>query len=233
MAEIVAVLGDTGSGKSYSLRNLSVKSTVVLGVINKPFSFRGWKTKWKPLSPTDGNYLYPKNGAVQKYSVIAKVLDDIDKKRPEVKVIVIDDFQYLMSNEFMERSKEIGYSKFSEMAANVYNLLMQCLSMRDDLKIFIMSHDEVQEQKDLTQKRKIKTIGKLLDEKITLEGLFTVVLFTEVYEDMDSEDGFSYRFVTKTDGVTRAKSPAGMFQKYEPNDLSLLVDKMDAYYKGE
>lgn len=233
MAEIVAVLGDTGTGKSYSLRNLDVNSTVILGVVKKSFSFRGWKKNWKPLTKDGGNYLFPKSGAIQKYSVIEKVLNDINNLRPEVKTVVIDDFQYLMSNEFMERSSEIGYSKFSEMAAHVYSLLMQMLGLRDDLKIFILSHDEVQEQKDFTQKRKIKTIGKLLDEKITLEGLFTVVLFTEVYEDSDEEDGWGYRFVTKTDGITRAKSPAGMFQKFEPNDLSLLIGKMDAYYNGE
>ena len=233
MAELVLVLGDTGTGKSYSLRNLDLKSSVVLGVINKSFSFKGWKKTWTPLGKTKGNYLFPKSGAVQKYEVLIKALKDISEGRPEVKTIIIDDFQYLMSNEFMERASEVGYKKFSEMAGNVFFLLKLCMSLRSDLTIVIMSHDEATEEKDLTQRRKIKTIGKLLDEKITLEGLFTVVIFTDVYEDLDNEDGFSYRFVTKTDGITRAKSPAGMFQKYEPNDLSVILDKLVKYYNGE
>jgi len=232
MAELVGILGDTGSGKTYALRNLDLETSVILGVVRKPLSFKGWKKNMKPLTPEGGDYLFPKAGAIQKYSILMKVLKDLDKN-PKVKTIIIDDFQYLMSNEFMERASEVGYKKFSEMAGNVYLLLMQCLGMRDDIKIFIMSHDEVTEEKDLSQKRKIKTIGRLLDEKITLEGLFTVVLFTEVYEDSDMEDGHGYRFVTKTDGVTRAKSPSGMFNLHEPNDVQALIDKMDAYYEGD
>ena len=154
MADLIGILGDTGTGKTYSLRNIDLDSTMILGVVKKPFSFKGWKKNMKPMTKDGkGNYLFPKNSAILKYSELDAALNIIEKS-PHIKTVVIDDFQYLMSNEFMERASEIGYKKFSEMAGNVYNLLMKCIRMRDDLKIFIMSHDEVTEEKDLSQKRK-------------------------------------------------------------------------------
>lgn len=229
MSELVGVIGDTGQGKSFSMRNLDPDTTVVVGVWNKPLSFAGWKSKFTPFTGDKGNFMIAKKGAVLPYKVIHQVLKDVDEKRKEIKVVVIDDFQYLMAGEFMDKIEIKGWDKYNEMAGNVYGLLKTCASLRDDLTIVIMGHDETIYGEDGTQIRKMKTIGKLLDQKITLEGLFTVIFFTDMKVDRLT-DSVTFGFRTQTDGIVRAKSPAGMFKKFEPNDLAYLLGKMENYY---
>lgn len=235
MSEIIAVVGQTGTGKSTSVETLNPEETVIIGIIDKPLPFRGWKKnyrsgKWYKTEPNvrdEGNYLISHDSAI-----IVKVLKYISDSRPEIKQIVIDDFQYIMSTEFMDRSDEKGWEKFTDIAKHVWNVIQAAKSLRADLKVFVLSHDEIITE-NFSPKRKIKTIGKLLDDKVTLEGLFTIVLFTDVQKNKE-QNGLEYTFITQNDGTTTAKSPKGMFETLKiPNDLNAMITKIDAYYEGD
>jgi hypothetical protein len=234
MSEIIAVVGQTGTGKSTSVEKLNPKETVIIGIIDKPLPFRGWKQhyrtgKWYLTEPNvtdEGNYVISHDSAI-----IVKVLNYISDKRPEIKQIVIDDFQYIMSTEFMNRSDEKGWEKFTDIAKHVWNVINAAKSLREDLKVFILSHDEIITE-NFSPKRKIKTIGKLLDDKVTLEGLFTIVLFTDIKKNKENS-GLEYSFITQNDGTTTAKSPRGMFETFNiPNDLAAIIGKINTYYEG-
>jgi hypothetical protein len=127
-----------------------------------------------------------------------------------------------MCAEFMNRIMERGFDKFSEIGQHAYMIIEMLTALRNDLNCFVLTHSEANDQ----GKMKIKTIGRLIDDKVTLEGRFTLVLQTEI-----SESG--YRFVTQGDSRHIAKSPMDMFEdKYIPNDLAYVVQKMNAYYEG-
>ena len=226
MSELIAVVGQTGTGKSTSVENLDPKETVVINIVGKPLPFRGWKQNYTAGIQQGGNFLVSHDAAQ-----IVTVLKYIDKDRPDIKQIIIDDFQYLMSTEFMNRANETGWQKFTDIAKHVWDVLDTGKSLREDLKVIILSHDEII-MENFAPKRKIKTIGKLLDDKVTLEGLFTIVFFTEVKKDKQKNE-LTYNFITQNDGTTTAKSPKGMFSNFTiPNDLSLVMSSIDAYYGG-
>src|SRR5207253_2481807 len=92
------------------------------------------------------------------------------------KVIVLDDFQYVMANEFMRRSEEKGYDKFTEIGRHAWDILTNAAQLADDVRVYVLAHSEESEAGRI----KVKTIGRMLDEKITVEGMFVVVLRTVV-----------------------------------------------------
>jgi len=188
--------------------------------MNKPLPFRGYKSKYTTLSPdaSTGNYYTSDN-----YDLITFVIQKVAIKRPEINTVIIDDFQYLMAGEFMSRALERGYDKFSEIGKHAYDLLKLLPTLRDDLDIFILTHSEPNEH----GKMKVKTIGKMLDEKITIEGMYAMVLQTEL------TDG-NYHFITQGDSRHIAKSPMGMFDTRNiPNDLAFVKQKMTSYYNED
>jgi hypothetical protein len=151
----------------------------------------------------------------------------VSTKRPEIKTIIIDDFQYIQAFESMERVDEKGYSKFTDMAKHAYEVLKQGKELRDDLTVCILTHSE-NTGDNLNPYYKIKTLGKLLDSVITLEGLFTYVLFTKVVRENENE--ISYKFITNSDGTCTAKSPMGLFNDiYIDNDLNYVVNRIKEY----
>lgn len=219
MSTLTAIVGGSGHGKSTSFRNLDPDSTAIINVAGKPLPFKG---SGKKFNKDRGNYTETAN-----HKKIINSLKKISANRPEIKVVIIDDFQYIMSTEFVNRATEKGYDKFSELAQHVFYILSPTLhaKLRDDLIVVVSTHDE----EEPGGKRKMKTIGKMLDEKVTLEGLFTVVLFTEIEQTED--EGVKYWFRTQTDGQCTAKSPMGMFNNVlVPNDLNLVIKKMEEYY---
>lgn len=220
MSNTSLIMGESGTGKSTAIRTLNPNETFIINVLNKPLPFRGYKKNYKLVSPDglSGNY-YSSN----KYDHIKLVIKKIEVKRPEVKTLIIDDFQYLMANEFMDRALERGYDKFSEIGKHAYDLLELLPTLRDDLDVFILTHSEPNEM----GKMKIKTIGKMLDDKITIEGMYSMVLQTELING-------SYSFITQGDARHIAKSPMGMFeQRNIPNDLQFVKQKMSEYYNEE
>ncbi len=220
MSNTSLIIGESGTGKSTSIRNLDPAETFIINVLNKPLPFRGYKKQYTKIS-TDGmtgNYYASDN-----YDLIDIVIKKVNARRLDIKTLIIDDFQYLMANEFMNRALERGYDKFSEIGQHAHDLLKLLPTLREDLDIFILTHSESNDQ----GKMKIKTIGKMLDEKITIEGMYAMVLQTELMNG-------TYGFITQGDARHIAKSPMGMFdQRNIPNDLAFVKQKMTAYYNEE
>jgi hypothetical protein len=205
MAIIVMILGESGTGKSASLRNFTKDELAVVNVIGKPLPFRN--KHFETLN--SDNY----------GSIIAFL------GRTSAKSIVIDDAQYLMANEYMRRAQERGFDKFTEIGQNFWNLVNYCSQkLSDDRIVYFLQHVETSSDGSTI---KAKTIGKLIDEKITLEGMFSIVLRTNV------NDG-EYCFSTQNSGSDTVKSPVGMFDSdLIPNDLALVDKKIRNYYELE
>ena len=132
-----------------------------------------------------------------------------------------------MANEYMNRIKETGFQKFNDIGKNIYSVADLHNKLRDDLIVAYLNHPD--ESTDAMGDRRVraKTIGKMVDSVVTLEGLFTTVLFTKVKK---GKDGMEYSFITQSDGATTAKSPRGMFDTLEiPNDLNYVINKMNEY----
>lgn len=225
MSVLVAIVGQSGTGKSTSMRHLNPQETIIINVANKPLPFKGWKSNYKAGKLSEGaNYINTENP-----STMIQALNYINSSLPNIKHVVIDDFQYVMAFEFMAKANEKGFDKFTSMAKNAFDVINTAKNLhRDDLIIFISCHEETTNE-NFQPKRKIKTIGKLIDDKITLEGLFSIVLFTEVKVENGKKP--EYYFVTQTDGITTAKSPEGMFEDILiPNDLSFVSSQIYKYF---
>lgn len=196
----VMVIGESGSGKSASMRNFKVGELGIINVSRKPLPF---KSELKPFNSDN-------------YVEIQEVL-----RKATAKSIVIDDAQYLMANEFMRRANETGYKKFTDIATSFWTLIQIVVNeLPEDRIVYVMAHTE----RDPDGNERMKTIGKMLNEKITLEGLFTIVLKTVV------QDGH-YLFSTQTNGQDPVKSPMGMFAEFFiDNDLKLVDDTIRQYY---
>lgn len=201
MGVAVLVLGASGTGKSASLRNFDPKEIGIFNVASKPLPFRS-KMDYILNEPT--------------YGQIMKSLED-----NKLKCYVIDDSQYLMAFEEFDKVKVAGYGKFTEIALNFYNLL-QCAIKRTspDTVVYFLHHTERDDEGHI----KAKTVGKMIDSKLTLEGLFSLVLLT-------GTDGNEYWFETQTDGYSTAKSPIGLFEsKRIPNDLKYVDTQIREYW---
>lgn len=208
----VFILGESGTGKSTSLRNLDPANCILIQAVKKPLPF---KSEWKYWDNSK------KSGSI----VVTDNSNDICRAIsffPSVgkKTIIIDDYQYTMANEFMRRSQEKGYDKFTEMAKGAWDIVMAAQAAPDDVIVYILSHTQTDER-GMTR---CKTIGKLLDEKITLEGLFTIVMRTS------KRDG-KYYFTTQNDGFDTVKTPMGMFDSEAiDNDLNYVTQTIKSYY---
>ena len=228
MADLIAVVGASGSGKSTSLRNLDPKTTFIINVAGKALPFKGFKKNYKQLVQNPETKKF--EGNLYNTSDVAKigqVLRVIDKTRPEIETVILEDAQYLMSFEAMDRSSEKGYDKFTQIASNFYSVLKEAMNMRDNLKVCVLTHSE-NIGDAINPSYKIKTIGKMLDNMITLEGLFTYVLFTELVKDLDGN--IEHKFITQSDGTTTAKTPMDCFGDFHiDNDLQFVIEQIDKY----
>lgn len=201
MGQKVLIIGQSGTGKSTSLRNFAKDEVCLIKTINKQLPFRG---KFDETYVTD------------KSTDIVKKMKETNKK-----VIVIDDGQYTMGNEFFRRALEKGYDKFSDIGKNFYDILAATDELSEDVIVYILLHTE----KDTDGNIKIKTIGKMLDEKLTIEGTATIVLMSNVV------DG-AYTFQTQNSGKDICKSPMGMFKNYLiDNDLKMVDGIIREYYE--
>ena len=199
MAEIVLIMGTSGHGKSTSLRNFKDEEVTVINVANKRLPFQG---DIKPLPIND-------------YKGVC-----VEMSKGEKKIYVIDDSQYLMAFDSFNRAKDKGFDKFVEMAQSFYKLLMYCKEvLSDDTIVYFLHHVEVTEIATV----KAKTIGKMIDNQLTLEGLFSIVLYA-----LRDQDG--YHFITQSDGRTTAKSPMGMFAPVIDNDLKAVDERIREYW---
>lgn len=222
-ASAVLVVGESGSGKSTAIENLPAGETFIINVSAKGLPFPGWKKKYKEFNKANpgGNMLNSDDA-----DTIIATMKYVSEKRPEIRYLIVDDSQYVAANEYMRRSKEVGFAKFTEIAQKMLNQVLAVKAMRDDMYVFFMSHMDKSDEGEM----RAKTIGKMMNNVITYEGMFTIVLYTfrkETKTDME------YGFITNGDVMSTAKSPRGMFPKEMPNDLALVVDKIRAYEEGE
>jgi hypothetical protein len=203
MSITTLVLGQSGTGKTASLRNLDPERVALIKATEKPLPFRA--AGWAQVTTDNWQRLIQ---AAQKAANNGR------------QIVVVDDFQYLMANEFMRRSDEKGFEKFTEIARHAWEVINAMSALPAHVRVYILSHT----QDDDYGRTKIKTIGKMLDEKITLEGLFTTVLRTQV------QDGH-YMFRTVNNGSDTVKAPMGLFDSdVIENDLAAVDAAICDYY---
>lgn len=208
MSIATLILGQSGTGKTRSLIGLNPENVLLIQSIRKPLPFRS--ANWKPLTKDGGSVIVSDNPAS-----ICKMINE--SKRP---IVIVDDFQYVMANEFMRRSFEKSYDKFTEIGRGAWDIFNAANNAADGKRVYLLSHTE-QSESGIT---KIKTIGKMLDEKITLEGMVTICLQTAIVNDQ-------HIFMTQNNGQNTVKSPEGMFSSsHIPNDLAAVDAAIVEYY---
>ncbi len=197
----VLILGESGSGKSASLRNFEPEDVSIFNVAAKPMPF---KKKLPSMATSD-------------YGMITAGITKSGKK-----AFVIDDSQYLLCFEAFAKAKDTGFGKFTDMALHFYNLVQFVIRQTPpDVIVYFLHHTEADSN---TGKVKAKTLGKMLDNQLTLEGLFAIVL-------MCTTDGKNHNFITQSDGFTTAKSPMDMFPGVIDNDLKMVDQTIREYYE--
>lgn len=204
MAQKVLIMGESGTGKSTSMRNCDPAITAVVNPVGKPLPFK--------------NHFETLDNVTDAREIIKYMKEQVKAGK---KLIVVDDFQYILAIPYMNRIKETGWDKYNDFGANYFEIIDACKDLPDDVVVAYMTHLETLDNGLTT----VKLIGKLLREKITIEGLFTIVLRTGVYEA-------KYYFYTQNSGKDTVKSPLGMFQNYAiDNDLNYVYDKIKNYYE--
>jgi hypothetical protein len=211
MSVATLIIGVSGTGKSASMRNMDPQETLLIQMIRKPLPF---KTK------TWGYFDREKNQAgnilvTDKWDQILALARGTRRKK-----IVVDDFQYMLANEFMRRSDERGFDKFTEIGKHAWEVIGELSKLPDDVRVYILSHSDEDDHGNV----RMKTIGKLLNEKIAPEGMFTIVLRSMVAED-------KYVFSTRNSGSDVCKSPMGLFSEARiNNDLAAVDAAICDYY---
>lgn len=215
MSIATMILGQSGTGKTTSLRNLDPAQVLLIQAVKKPLPFKaaGW-LPWTQATP-NGSIIHTDDA-----HVICGAM-----QRTKKQIIVVDDFQYILANEFMRRvlDNETGnqaFAKYNEIARKAWDILMTAGKLPDDVRVYILAHT----QEDESGRIKAKTIGKLLDEKITMEGLLTIVMRTAVVNG-------TYVFSTQNNGLDTVKTPMGMFDsEHIDNDLKAVDHAICDYY---
>lgn len=213
MALVIAVMGDSGAGKTTSLQNLNPETTYIIDADKKGLSWRGWRAQYNAERK---NYYKCDNAADIQY-----ILQGINEKRPDIKVVVVDTINGIMVADEMRRSREKGYDKWLDLATAVYYLVDNALYFRDDLTVVFIAHTQTDREEDGYRMTRIKTSGKKID-KIVLESKFPVVLLAKVV------DG-KHVFETRANNST-AKTPMGAFETDTiPNDLAEVIKILEDF----
>ena len=221
-SKLIGIVGQTGTGKSTSIKHLDPKETYIINVAKKELPFRGSE---KLYNEDNKNYM-----EIDRADLLVVQLLKISKNAPHIKNIIIEDSNYLMGFTLLDQISVKGFEKFSIMAKEMVDLFKTARKLRDDIKVFYFTHPETIEDGGEIVGYKIKTAGKLIDNQIVLEGLFTVCLYTHVDEGKDGKA--SYNFITNRFKKYPAKSPDGMFDNISiPNNLQEVVNSVDNYYK--
>lgn len=213
MSNVICIAGESGSGKTTSMRNLDPKTTLYIDCDKKGLSWKGWR---KQYSEANKNYI-----KTDFASVVEQALRKADSDWKHIKVIVIDTINGLMIADEMRRSKEKGYDKWMDLAACVWDLVCHSYELRDDLTVIFTAHTQTDHDDGGYMFTRIKTSGKKLD-KICLESKFTTVLISKCV------DG-KYKFETHANNST-AKSPLGAFEADEiDNDIVEVIKALEEF----
>ena len=210
MSIATLILGNSGTGKSTSLRNIDPKRTLLIQCINKPLPFRSadWKRR---VQLKDEGSVFVTSSAQMIHRLMSQSPHD---------VVVIDDFQAMMVDELMSRSAEKGYEKFSDIGKNAWSIFTLAGQLAPHRRVYILAHT----QSDDYGQVRMKTVGRMVDEKIVPESYFTIVLRTHV-------EAGTYSFSTQSNGSDCCKSPMQMFQDMLiPNDLAAVDAVVSEFY---
>ena len=213
MSRVICIAGESGSGKTTSMRNLDPKTTLYIDCDKKVLSWKGWKNQY---SEENKNYI-----RTDFVSTVLSALDKADKEWKHIKVVVVDTINGLMVADEMRRSKEKGYDKWVDLAACVWDLVCKAHDLREDLTVVFTAHTQTDHDDNGYMFTRIKTSGKKLD-KIVLESKFTTVLLSKCV------DG-AYKFETQANNST-AKSPMGAFDQMEiDNDVVEVIKALEDF----
>ena len=197
----VLIIGESGAGKSYSIKNFEPEEVGIFAVE-------------KSLLP------FKKSFKIAKHANYETIMSCF-KGGAKLKRYIIDDSQYLLVNELFDKAKDTGYGKFTDIAVHFRNLIHYINhNLPDDVIVYFLHHSETDSN---TGKTKAKTVGKKLDNQLTVEGCFSIVLLC-------AAEGTEHYFITQSDGYTTAKSPEGLFDLKIPNDLKAVDTAIREYY---
>ena len=237
MANSILVLGNSGEGKTTSLLpnpelgiiGLDPKETFIINVKGKPLPARGWKNMYKPFDKVtkEGNMISTTNP-----QMIMSFMSNIVKSKPEIKNIVLDDSNYIMTEEYMHRTNEKSFDKFTDIAKNMFDIINTGVNLPDHINFILMAHTEVE-----NGLYKLKTVGKLLDSQINPIGFFTYCLVSSTNTAFDGKTEYGYYTNATRDDkgiVVPAKTPYGVFDNLIiKNDLGYVVKQIENYNNGE
>ena len=231
MANLIVLAGFSNSGKSTSLKYLDPNETFIVSCTNKQLQIPGFRKKYKKVAIEDkklvGNWLVSNS-----YEKINKILDIVDRTRPDIKIIVIDDINYCLSGEIMDNALVKGYEKFTMQAKNYYDLITNAGELRDDLTVVFISHI-INDGTDIDPQYKLYSSGKMLDKTVNIDGLFSYIIYSERYIDEASGE-VGYRFKTRTDANDTCRSVAGCFEeKYIEPNMKTIIDTINKFEEGE
>lgn len=226
MANVVMLLGKTGTGKTTSVRTLNPKETVIINVLGKKLPFRD-----------SGNIYSVANKnlfRIDDYQQMINLLQACDKQ-PNIKNIILDDCIYIMRKEYFKRAKEAGYGKYTELAQHFQQIISTCEQMREDINIFMILHSEDVQSDKTTVGYKVSTIGQLLDNQYNPMEVVPMVLYSAIRFDDRGKPTYGFYTHATMEGTVQipAKTPAEMFtEDFIPNDLGEVVRAMNEYYGG-
>lgn len=220
MSRLSIILGETGSGKSAALVDAPHESSFLINAVGKDLPFRKWSEKW---NRENKNYM-----VTVEWDKIIQALTYINEHVPRIKNVFIDDFQYVMSFEYLRNTEGDVWDVFRGIGSHTFQILNTARSLRNDLNVFILSHSETIVTEGM-QHTKMKTVGKMVDEKLSPEGLATIVLYAGV--QINAEGNNDHYFLTQNNGINTAKTPMGMFETARiPNSMKFVIDAIDNYY---
>ncbi len=230
MSNVICLAGLSNTGKSTSLKYLNPEETFIVSCTNKQLQIPGFRKKYPKVTIVEGKLVG--NWYVNTdYEKITKILQLVNLKRSDIHNIVIDDLNYLLSNEIMEHAMEKGYEKFSQQAKNYYDIINLAQSLRDDLTVVIISHI-VNDGTDIEPAWKLYSSGKMLDRTVNLDGLFSYIIYTDKF--VDENDEVQYRFRTKTNGNDTCRTVAGCFaDKFIEPNMQMVVDTINKFENEE
>jgi hypothetical protein len=210
MSIATMILGESGTGKTTSLRGIDPASALLIQAVSKPLPFRNGA--WQPATQANPS------GSIYVTDDSRKIVTAM--QRTKRRIVVLDDFQYVLANEFMRRNQEKGYDKFNDIGRNAWDILTAANNLPPDTRVYILAHTNTDENGRV----RAKTIGRMLDDKITVEGLFTIVLRTAVINGQ-------YLFSTQNSGHDTVKSPLGLFNaEHIDNDLQAVDSGICEYF---
>lgn len=213
MSRVICIAGESGSGKTTSMRNLDPKSTYYIDADKKGLSWKGWR---KAYNKENKNYIRCDDA-----NIVRVYIRKLAENQPHIKVIVVDTINGLMVADEMRRSKEKGYDKWVDLASCVWDLVCECYDYRDDLTIVFTAHTQTDHDENGYMFTRIKTSGRKLD-KIVLESKFTTVLLSKCVDGR-------YLFETQARNST-AKSPMGAFDTFEiENDIVEVIKALEEF----